>query len=105
VRRETDLQSSTASNISISIHSLREKGDCIRFHWIYFCFISIHSLREKGDWKEIEEDNAFKISIHSLREKGDFLKVGEDVANWLFQSTPFVRRETAIIHKSRIIIY
>jgi len=49
VRRETRFEPRNGHSFSISIHSLREKGDenlqclSVRQH------ISIHSLREKGD--------------------------------------------------------
>ena len=79
----------------ISIHALREEGDCcFRLSSFFFVTISIHALREEGDQTisgQIEAAEQFlstpsarratcfgkrgahaiPISIHALREEGD----------------------------------
>ena len=59
---------------AISIHALREEGDC------YTCLtslereISIHALREEGDGAlMLCKPGVVDISIHALREEGDGL--------------------------------
>ena len=59
---------------NISIHALREEGDCpVRV----------------GDLRDIE------ISIHALREEGDVARCGDSVGNRRFLSTPSARRATS----------
>ncbi len=56
----------------ISIHALREEGDCIRHdHTYQQGLISIHALREEGDHRDWQNDENRGISIHALREEGD----------------------------------
>ena len=57
----------------ISIHALREEGDCCsRNSRQCGKVISIHALREEGDLANIGEQAILnKISIHALREEGD----------------------------------
>ena len=57
-------------------------------------YISIHSLREKGDPQGLPTTLDIRISIHSLREKGDVIIHILPFSSRVFQSTPFVRRET-----------
>ena len=85
--------------IYISIHALREEGDCWRysFHWRNKDFyprpprggrhkavgkhhngldISIHALREEGDDFTFPKACVIPISIHALREEGDVIVGG-----------------------------
>ena len=78
----------------ISIHALREEGDCIsllgelllgkflstpsarratrrRHHYRQARRISIHALREEGDKLVEQRPRRHYISIHALREEGD----------------------------------
>ena len=57
----------------ISIHALREEGDCILAAIVFLGdLISIHALREEGDAKATTRVTAaVVISIHALREEGD----------------------------------
>ena len=58
----------------ISIHALREEGDCFRTPLFVAYSISIHALREEGDSASaIRHLHALDISIHALREEGDLL--------------------------------
>ena len=66
------LISPTAPATLISIHALREEGDCRWSCRDNTCAISIHALREEGDAAEQLGRTAFcMISIHALREEGD----------------------------------
>ena len=88
----------------ISIHALREEGDCVKlsFPTIVAIFlstpsarratnrggtgraargISIHALREEGDLTALLKLVDSRISIHALREEGD--EVGVDVLHVL----------------------
>ena len=84
-----------SSSVEISIHALREEGDCtapagISIEWDFYprpprggrrpsrrdrgsiYSISIHALREEGDPGYVQgRPAAFCISIHALREEGD----------------------------------
>ena len=63
--------------------------------------ISIHALREEGDcslWHELH--GRVYISIHALREEGDMLGRTSDVTHRLFLSTPSARRATAKTEKN-----
>ena len=71
VRRATQLDSSSVSYTVISIHALREEGDCILVCDFGYCPISIHALREEGDRPAGGTDQRGAISIHALREEGD----------------------------------
>jgi len=128
VRRETKIYNvSLWDNIFQSTPFVRRETHpfpCV----LAFCFISIHSLREKGDNECQGYGSSATISIHSLREKGDMeemLSTDEfdhfnplpswegrhGLSKWLiiaiiFQSTPFVRRETFRLRfHSRYILY
>ena len=58
----------------ISIHALREEGDCSRRSADPQWHISIHALREEGDkLSSIVKLPPHIISIHALREEGDVL--------------------------------
>ena len=61
----------------ISIHALREEGDCISSQYGSMCStISIHALREEGDLREFQlVSRISSISIHALREEGDLYQV------------------------------
>ena len=48
-RRATKLPKLSSDWIKISIHALREEGDCIFFGFGQIDVISIHALREEGD--------------------------------------------------------
>ena len=117
-RRATDVLGDKEENTHISIHALREEGDCrlsfrCRIGSNFYPrpprggrrrsrvllhqrrTISIHALREEGDaFPAIFEHRVVTISIHALREEGDvsppsvMLMVGE------FLSTPSARRAT-----------
>ena len=101
----------------ISIHALREEGDCsdtvhhrccryfyprpprggrpFRFALLYDDItISIHALREEGDARDLAGDNTNTISIHALREEGDPFVTGRSTVLMLFLSTPSARRAT-----------
>ena len=57
---------------TISIHALREEGDCLTPLSMKLSKISIHALREEGDiagHKKVTRITV--ISIHALREEGD----------------------------------
>ena len=71
-RRATIVAPHCLQRHIISIHALREEGDCQFYSQLFFGKpISIHALREEGDswvrcWRGI-----LIISIHALREEGD----------------------------------
>ena len=57
---------------NISIHALREEGDCpVRVGDLRDIEISIHALREEGDMSGSMKPGRKTISIHALREEGD----------------------------------
>ena len=59
--------------------------------------ISIHALREEGDCGSLAGLGGHSISIHALREEGDavyYIRLG---ASKLFLSTPSARRATGIV--------
>ena len=57
--------------------------------------ISIHALREEGDCSLLEQIITRKnISIHALREEGDVYQASDTSALSKFQSTPSARRAT-----------
>ena len=110
----------SASFSGISIHALREEGDCFcrggRRPFANFyprpprggrhvvvilvlvdLVISIHALREEGDrWKIIPKTLFTTISIHALREEGDANGFPVDNNAFLFLSTPSARRATTV---------
>ena len=59
--------------MQISIHALREEGDCVCGVYTALVVISIHALREEGDVSFQRRREAGRISIHALREEGDFV--------------------------------
>ena len=61
-------------SVVISIHALREEGDCV-------ALFTIHT--------------SSPISIHALREEGDIRAATGVKADILFLSTPSARRATA----------
>ena len=118
-RRATDSVRSLSEAGIISIHALREEGDCrCRPPWRppYNFYprpprggrpmgkrrsrlprrISIHALREEGDDHEHRVEHAARmISIHALREEGDFRSSHAPPAWETFLSTPSARRATS----------
>ena len=96
-RRATGLLGLLHTHIVISIHALREEGDCPVVSFTSFPAeflstpsarratqrrraarrarqISIHALREEGDTTTSKMAVVQKISIHALREEGDGLR-------------------------------
>ena len=87
--------------MEISIHALREEGDCQRARVALKPLgISIHALREEGDcvlgYITIFTE---RISIHALREEGDWYGPKRAHAPFLFLSTPSARRATAVLRQ------
>ena len=78
----------------ISIHALREEGDCRTFKGCIADLISIHALREEGDSCLSVNSISSWISIHALREEGD--RRTTQAISWRnsFLSTPSARRAT-----------
>ena len=95
-RRATQQISDYVDWLDISIHALREEGDCADQHRFDHKGISIHALREEGDVLVLVtmsvsteflstpsarratgglffDRDLFQISIHALREEGDAL--------------------------------
>ena len=82
-------------NVIISIHALREEGDCRRpMKKNKTLAISIHALREEGDDWYCARPDRQAISIHALREEGDICSLGYDQLAQIFLSTPSARRAT-----------
>ena len=105
-------------NSAISIHALREEGDCLcrRAHLVIFVFLSTPSARRATSsspvvspfWinfyprpprggRLVSHHAALwhcNISIHALREEGDFITASPLRAAWVFLSTPSARRAT-----------
>ena len=79
----------------ISIHALREEGDC---RWTALSGlrpISIHALREEGDFALVNQAaKGSRISIHALREEGDASVILFMLPFIRFLSTPSARRAT-----------
>ena len=107
----------------ISIHALREEGDCGQPQFPQALAISIHALREEGDQagrfdagrshKFLSTPSARRattglrqkrhrssISIHALREEGDLWPWRVDSPQWGFLSTPSARRATPCLGKA-----
>ena len=61
---------------------------------LLFVLISIHALREEGDCLWPCQTPASAISIHALREEGDLKTVSQDDIYTRFLSTPSARRAT-----------
>ena len=101
----------------ISIHALREEGDCcLRNSFLRLLDfyprpprggrrgpasrtsheggISIHALREEGDGRHPQQRPRLRISIHALREEGDTGKAVVEAGKYIFLSTPSARRAT-----------
>ena len=73
----------------ISIHALREEGDCIRAGRFWHLRISIHALREEGDKIRCAAGKPpLWISIHALREEGDAGRGGGWDAPYHFYPRP-----------------
>ena len=68
-RRATALSRYVSKVMIISIHALREEGDCLVLHGADVVQpISIHALREEGDSKNRDKISIFKQIIqHSAR--------------------------------------
>ena len=83
---------------NISIHALREEGDCpVRVGDLRDIEISIHALREEGDGRlRYFGHQAEIISIHALREEGDDKHALVVKLLKIFLSTPSARRATAL---------
>ena len=81
---------------NISIHALREEGDCYQSGARPLCrHISIHALREEGDGRPFRGYSADRIiSIHALREEGDNVFSVDETYEDEFLSTPSARRAT-----------
>ena len=98
-RRATKTVGDRHKALEISIHALREEGDCLSSSSKRFFMISIHALREEGDpWHPgvsapahyfnprpprggrlpaIQRSGRIgSISIHALREEGDNFRCG-----------------------------
>ena len=58
--------------------------------------ISIHALREEGDCLSSSSKRFFMISIHALREEGDSVDGLNVIEFRVFQSTPSARRATLL---------
>ena len=81
--------------LDISIHALREEGDCGCFRFQGEYQISIHALREEGDRVSfLKTSRRSDISIHALREEGDRSACNHDCVFLIFLSTPSARRAT-----------
>ena len=78
-----------------STPSVRRATLSVSAQWLVD-IISIHALRAEGDQQQMELDKQLKISIHALRAEGDRYRLSDCVAHSLFQSTPSVRRATAM---------
>ena len=88
--------------LDISIHSLRVEGDVQMRLAQWQTTISIHSLRVEGDdGLRLDAPDGATISIHSLRVEGDVSRLVAQSANFQFQSTPSVWRETACTAKRK----
>ena len=117
-RRATKIYHAMGLDKEISIHALREEGDCIFFGFGQIDVISIHALREEGDPRSRQsrppsanfyprpprggrrllqrrECLLDEISIHALREEGDLLFLLSFSFAVEFLSTPSARRATA----------
>ena len=70
-RRATHRAAHPGLSREISIHALREEGDCFRDALSEKSDISIHALREEGDCSGLLSPWSSSISIHALREEGD----------------------------------
>ena len=61
---------------------------------IFILSISIHALREEGDCRPRLSRKFHAISIHALREEGDFSGRRPEMSRFRFLSTPSARRAT-----------
>ena len=118
-RRATDEWPELEPTLLISIHALREEGDCVAQRTKPHDRISIHALREEGDRKPWRTSNPQKdfyprpprggrpareqpyritigISIHALREEGDQNSTSTTAFSKEFLSTPSARRATNV---------
>ena len=123
-RRATSKIPAVCMSEKISIHALREEGDCLSRRRLQGPWnfnprpprggrpgrptnlitrqqISIHALREEGDTGAHRTSSGPEgISIHALREEGDGSGSKEDLKAEEFQSTPSARRATFPLHFS-----
>ena len=83
------------ANTSISIHALREEGDCLSGWKAKACsqFLSTPSARRATFRNEVLEMSC-EISIHALREEGDSQIRKISPSRRPFLSTPSARRAT-----------
>ena len=124
-RRATPRSWTSHPRRRISIHALREEGDCCtRCRKLSFLRISIHALREEGDEtpsgsmfyltrflstpsarratrERKRQADGLQISIHALREEGDSSSSPAFATINLFLSTPSARRATAVSYRLR----
>ena len=117
-RRATPRRCVFFGTCNISIHALREEGDCVSALGSEGLFnfyprpprggrlgvvlntcreikISIHALREEGDDFLLDLRLELLISIHALREEGDMNGKNPEPTEKIFLSTPSARRATA----------
>ena len=82
-------------SFTISIHALREEGDCDRHSRSKNCW-NFYPRPPRGG--RLQQDAAMSynsaISIHALREEGDRFFLGCNGTQLLFLSTPSARRAT-----------
>ena len=86
---------SVLTTVHISIHALREEGDCASFSSSGFSilFLSTPSARRATRCFFVFAQS-FVISIHALREEGDLSIMGSGQGAKKFLSTPSARRAT-----------
>ena len=87
-RDKTFLFQSTPSVKRVTFISRKSIGDF---------YISIHTLCEEGDRRAYLKERGFTISIHTLCEEGDETLIVWFARKLLFQSTPSVKRVTALL--------
>ena len=90
------LRRGRARDFGISIHALREEGDCIknRHPLPENVFLSTPSAR-RATPQAVRGHGGHQISIHALREEGDTLWLAAGCARPQFLSTPSARRATS----------
>ena len=78
----------------ISIHALREEGDCQNSHLLIFSLISIHALREEGDPLSHGLSRLSKNFYPRPPRGGRPQDLSSLRIGWKFLSTPSARRAT-----------